>query len=151
MSNITTYNPLKEGAGWDPLADVNDWLRGFFVRPMMLESRAGRLAASFRVDITENDSSYRVLAEMPGVRKEDISVTINGSEVTVAGEVRREQEAGENTRQLWSERWQGKLQRSFRFEHDIDESGAQARHADGVLELVLPKHQAAAGKRITVH
>ena len=151
MSNITPYSPLKEMAGWDPLAEFDDWFRGFFVRPMALESRAGRSAAPLRVDITEDDGSYRVHAEMPGVRKEDISVTINGSEVTVAGEVRREHEAGENARRLWSECWQGRLQRSFRFEHDIDESGAQARYVDGVLELLLPKHAAAAGKRITVH
>jgi HSP20 family protein len=125
--------------------------RGFFVRPMTLESRGWTGGVPFRVDISENDREYRILAEMPGVRKEDINVTINKGEIVISAELKKEQEAGSDARMLWAERQYGRLQRSFVIEHEVDEAGAQAKYLDGVLELVLPKSAQVSGKRLTVH
>jgi HSP20 family protein len=152
MLSMAKYNPFEALSAISPADDpFEDLFRGFFVRPMTLESRGWGRGAPLRVDVTEDDKAYYMRAETPGARKEDINVTINGGEVTISAEVKREKDAGESGRSLWSECWYGKLRRTFRFEHDIDEAGAQARYSDGVLELTLPKLEAAAGKRITVH
>ena len=92
-----------------------------------------------------------MVAEMPGVRKEDISVRIDGNAVTISAEVKRESEAKDGERVLRTEHCYGKLQRALALEHPVDEAKAQARYVDGVLELTLPKSEAAMPKRITVH
>lgn len=150
MANIMSYRPWEDVARFnspdDPLEDI---FRGFFVRPMGVDPRAGR-AAPFRVDVTENENAYRVLAELPGMKKEDIGVTIDGATVTIAAETKREKTANDGEKALWSERFYGKLQRTFTLEQEVDQANAQARYADGVLELTLPKSAATSAKRITV-
>ena len=126
----------------------DDFFRGFLVRPFAFESGA---MAPVRMDVTENENAYRVYAELPGVRKEDINVSIQGDTVTISAEARREQEARDGETVLRSERWHGKLSRTFSFDQEIDEAGAEAHYHDGVLELVLPKKAAASRKRLTVN
>jgi HSP20 family protein len=149
MTSLTTYDPLRSLTSFSPFEEWDDLFRGFFVRPMTLESRMRW--TPFRMDIIENDKEYRVLAEIPGVKKEDISVTVNGNEVSISAEVKNEKEAKEDTRVLHSERYYGKVQRTFTLEHEIDQANAVAKYADGVLELTLPKAAAANAKRLTVH
>ena len=108
-------------------------------------------ATALRVDVSETEKEYRVLAEMPGVRKEDINVSINGNEIAISAEVKNEKEAKEGGQALRTERFYGKLHRALVLEHPIDEAKAQARYTDGVLELTLPKSEAAMPKRISVH
>lgn len=150
MANITSYKPWDEVGRFGSMDDpFEDLFRGFFVRPMGYEPRMAR-AGAFKVDVTENDNAYRVAAELPGMKKEDINVTIDGATVTITAETKREKEAGEGEKAVWSERYYGKLQRAFTLEHEVDEAGAQARYSDGVLELTLPK-AASPAKRITVN
>jgi HSP20 family protein len=104
-----------------------------------------------KMDVKEDDKSYTVHAEIPGVKKDDIHVTIDGNQVTISAEVKQEKEVKEGEAVLRSERFFGKVSRSFSVSSDIDESASQAKYNDGVLELVLPKKVAAASKRLTVN
>ena len=105
----------------------------------------------FRMDVTENDKEYHVLAELPGVKKEDIGVSINGHEVAVSAELKYEKDVRSGDAVLRAERCYGKIQRAFSLGQEVDEATAQAKYADGVLELTLPKKAAAAAKRLAVH
>jgi HSP20 family protein len=152
MANIATYRPTEPWAGTNPLeASIDDLMRGFFVRPLSLETRGWGQTVPLRVEVSENETAYRVAAEIPGVRKDDISVSINGPEVTISAEVKNENEVKEGERILRSERYYGKVQRTLALGFPIDESRAEARYTDGVLELVLPKSEAAMPKRVAVH
>jgi HSP20 family protein len=141
MANITRYDPFNDL--------VDDLFKGFFVRPMAYEGREGAVAR-MKLDVTENNGGYVVTAELPGVRKEDINVAIDGAQVTLTAEVKREREASAEERALHVERYYGKVSRSFTLPQELDEAKAEAKFRDGVLELKLPKKAAAARKAITV-
>ena len=89
-------------------------------------------------------------ADLPGVKKEDIRITIDGPQVTLAAEVKREKEVAGDERVLHAEGVYGKVTRSFTLPQELDEGKAEAKFNDGVLELVLPKKQAAARKQISI-
>ena len=152
MANVTNYRPAEQWTGQNGMQDPIDQLfRGFFVRPLSLDPQNWGQAAPVRIDVAENEREYRLMAEIPGVRKEDINVSINGGEVTISAEVKNEKEAREGERTLRSERFYGKVSRTLVLEYPVEESGAEARYVDGVLELTLPKSQASMPKRITVN
>jgi HSP20 family protein len=138
MANITRF---------DPFGELDDLLQGFFVRPMSLESRG---PAHFRMDVKEDEQKYTVLAELPGVKKDDIQVTIDGNQVAIAAEVKKNGEERQNEKVLRRERYYGKLFRTFSLGQEVDEGAASARFVDGVLELTLPKRTAASGRRLTI-
>jgi HSP20 family protein len=92
-----------------------------------------------------------VHAEIPGVKKEDIHVTIDGSQVSISAETRQEKEIKEGEKVLRSERYYGKVSRSFSLASEIDEAAAQAKYSDGVLELSLPKKTAASSRKLTIN
>jgi HSP20 family protein len=145
MSNMTRF-----GQRTDPFNELfDDLFKGFFVRPLGYEGR-GEQAPRVKIDLAENDGAYLVAAELPGVKKEDIQVTIDGNQVTLAAEVKREKEVTKDERVLYSERVFGKVGRSFVLPQEVDESKADARFRDGVLELTLPKKAAAARKQIAI-
>lgn len=141
MANITRFDPFNDL--------VDDLFRGFFVRPVAYEGRADVLPR-LKVDVAEKNGAYTVSAELPGVKKEDIQVTIDGTQVTLSAEVRREKEVSRDERVLHTERSYGKVTRSFTLPQEVDEAKAEARFRDGVLELTLPKKAAAARKQITI-
>lgn len=140
MANITRFSPFDEA--------FDDLFRGFFVRPVSRDAPAG--AAQFRVDVSENEKAYTLRAEIPGVKKEDINVTIDGDTVAISAEVKHEKDVKNGDRVLRSERYYGKLYRAFTLGQAVEEAGTHARYADGVLELTLPKKAAAQAKRITI-
>lgn len=140
MANIARFTPFDE--------TFNDLLRGFFVRPVGLET--GDTPARFKVDVNEDEKTYTLRAEIPGVKKEDINVTIDGAQLTLAAEVKREKEATENDRLLHTERSFGKVSRTFTLPQELDEAKVEAKFRDGVLELALPKKAAAQRKQITI-
>lgn len=146
MSNVTRFGPRA-----DPFNELfDDLFKGFFVRPLGYENR-GEPLPRIRLDVAENNGAYIVSAELPGVKKEDIQVTIDGNQVTLAAEVKREKQVAEGERVLHSERVLGKVGRSFALPQEIDEAKADAKFRDGVLELTLPKKAAAARKQITIN
>ena len=102
------------------------------------------------MDITEDDKSYTVHAEIPGVSKDDIHVTIEGNQVTLGAEVKREKDVKDGERLLRSERYYGSTYRSLTLPTEVDEASSEAKYDKGVLELKLAKKPALAGKRLTV-
>jgi HSP20 family protein len=130
----------------------DDLLRGFFVRPVAFEGARGeqQLVAQFRVDVSENEQAYTVRAELPGVKKEDINISIDGDQVAISAECKNEKDVKDGERVLRSERFYGKLHRAFQLGQAIDENGAAAKYADGVLELTLPKKAATQARRIAI-
>ena len=121
---------------------------GFFVRPLHGEPLPS--AAQIRIDVKESDSAYTVQAELPGVPKEDIQVSIDGSVVTLRAEVKQydSQDSGDKT--LRSERYYGEVSRSLQLPLDIDQAAAKAKYDNGVLTLTLPKKLAGGSQRLKV-
>jgi HSP20 family protein len=142
MVNITRFNPLEDA--FESLA------RGIPMWLPLPETRAS-VPTQIRMDVTENDKEYQVLAELPGVKKDEISITINGNQVAVSAEVKHEKDVKNGGTVLRAERYYGKVQRSFALGQEVDEVAAQAKYNDGVLELTLPKKAAAATKKVAVH
>jgi HSP20 family protein len=142
MANITRFDPFND--------IVDDLFKGFFVRPVGYDARAAYDAPRLKVEVTEKNGAYLVTADLPGVKKEDIHVDIDGAQLTLTAEVKREKEAAEGERVLHSERVFGKVSRSFTLPQELDEAKAEAKFRDGVLELTLPKKAAAARKAITI-
>ena len=125
----------------------DDAFRGF-LRPWKFERSVQ--APQIKIDVTEHDANYAVKAEIPGVRKEDIDVRIDGNRVTISAEVKKEKEEKDGGRVLRSEREYGYASRTFTLGSAVDDSKADAKYNNGVLELVLPKKAAASTKRLTV-
>jgi HSP20 family protein len=144
MANLTRFDPFSVRA-FDPFEDV---FNGFFRPVNLLRENA---QPQIKMDVRENENSYIVHAEIPGVNKEDIQVTIDGSQVSLSAECRRENEAKEGERTLRSERYYGKIARTFVLESEIDEAQSQAHYKDGVLELVLPKKAQTSAKKLTIN
>ena len=140
MANIARFNTLD--------TTLDQLMRGFFVRPMSYEPTPA--VAQVRVDVSENDNAYVVRAEIPGVKKEDINVAIDGNEVEISAEVKNEKEGKEGDKVLRTERYYGKVYRAFALGQDIDENATQAKYSDGILELTLPKKASSAARRITI-
>jgi len=140
MANVTRYDPFGE------LFD--DLFKGFLVRPVVGEGRD--VAPRVKIDVTEQNGSFKVLAEIPGVKKEDIQVNVDGDQVSITAEVKREKDVKEGERVVHSERYFGKASRAFRLGYEIDEAKVQAKYNDGVLELTLPKKQTPAARQITI-
>ena len=140
MANLTRLDPLNEL--------VDDLFKGFFVRPVAFEGRGE--APRMKVDVAEKNGAYLVTAEVPGVKKEDIHVSVDGAQVTVEAEVKQEREAGKDERVLHVERVYGKATRSFTLPQELDEAKVEAKYRDGVLELTLPKKAAASRKQISI-
>ena len=85
------------------------------------------MPTQFRMDVTENDKEYQVRAELPGVKKEEISITISGNEVALSAEVKHEKDVESGETVLRAERYYGKIQRAFALGQEVDEANAQAR------------------------
>lgn len=139
MANIMRYNPADDA--------FDDLFRGFFMRPVRFE---GQPEVQVKIDVKEDDKAYTVHAEIPGVKKEDIHVTIDGNQVAISAEVKNEKEVKEGEKVLRSERYYGKVSRAFTLASDVDEASAQAKYKDGVLELTLPKQVAVKAKRLNI-
>ena len=146
MASIQRFDPFNEL--------VDDLFKGFLVRPVAYEGRGPWSNESglprAKVDVTERNGAYVVAAELPGVKKEDIQVSIDGAQVTLAAEVKREREVEKDERVLHTERTFGKVTRSFTLPQEVDEAKAEAKFRDGVLELTLPKKAAAQRKQISI-
>lgn len=141
MANITRYDPFNE---------FDDVFKGLFVRPMRFDLDLTP-QMKMKIDVTKADDTYTVKADIPGVKKDDIQVSVDGNEVTIGGEIRQETEEKKGEEVLRSERYYGKISRSFTLPHDVDASKVVAKYADGVLKLTLPMKAASQSRRITVN
>ena len=121
---------------------------GFFVKPLHGDPLPS--ASQIRIDVKETDKDFTVQADMPGVSKEDIHVSVEGSIVTLRAEIRQQDRQTEGEKVLRTERYYGEVSRSFQLPSDIDEANAKARSDNGVLCLTLPKKISSAPQRLTV-
>lgn len=118
----------------------------FYVRPL----HGDPLPANIKVDIKETRDAYSVQAEMPGVAKEDIHVTVDGNVVSVRAEIKQEDVQQRDEKVLRSERYYGAVSRSFQLPVDVDETAAKAKVENGVLNLTLPKKRGGSSQRLMV-
>jgi HSP20 family protein len=133
---------------YDPFADTAvETLFRHLLRPERTDHAAPQ---GVRLDVAENDKGYVVYAEIPGVRKDEIHVAIEGNQVTIAAEVKPLVQPAEGTRVLRAERYTGNVYRSFTLPVDLDETASEARYDNGVLELKLVKKPAVAGRKLTI-
>lgn len=141
-------NPLTR---YEPLVGRLDGLFNEFLRPAFVWDSAAAETLPIRVDVKENAEAYTVIAELPGVKKEDIHVEVEGNEVTIAAETRREKEARDGEKWLRVERYAGKTERRFALPQELDDAAAAAKFTDGVLELTLPKKAQASGRKLAIN
>lgn len=145
MSMLTRWNPFKPFAASSPFSELEDTLRG--LRPLL---REGEAPLDLRTDVTEDDKSYCVRIDIPGVTKEAIEVSIDGNRVAVSAEIKRESRKEEGKAVL-TERYAGSVYRAFTLGHEIDDEKAQARYENGVLSLTLPKKSNGRIHRVAVN
>jgi HSP20 family protein len=140
MTNLVSYDPFLD-------TDMDELFRGFF-KPVRMEG--ARTPITIKMDVRESNDGYVVHAEMPGVKKENINVEIEGNQVTIGAEVKREWEKKEGEKMLRSERYYGNIYRTFTLPHELDEAKCVAKYDGGVLELKLVKKAGIAGKKLPV-
>jgi HSP20 family protein len=121
---------------------------GFYVRPLHGEGVPS--PSQIKVDVKETDGGYTVQAEVPGVPKEDIQVSIDGNVVSLRAEVRQHDQKTEGEKVLRSERYFGSVARSFQLPVDVDATQAKAKYDNGVLTLTLPKKQGGSAQRLSI-
>lgn len=148
MVNIVKRSPrFGDVARFDPFTSMEDWFKGFGLRPLFNEMDAAPL---IKIDLTENDKTYTIHAEIPGVNKEDIKVQVDGNRVSINAETKKEKEEKEGERVICRERYQGSSYRSFTLDSDVDEASTSAKYENGVLELILPKKNGKNFKQIEI-
>ena len=140
MANVMRFDPFDDR--------LEGLVRGFF--RAVPTAGNGSNAIQIKVDVSEDDKAYTVHAEIPGAKKDNINVAIDGNHVAITAEVKREREVKEGVRVLRSELYTGRAYRSFVLGQEVDDATADARYADGVLELVLPKKAAQSARKLTI-
>ncbi|MBT3430464.1 MAG: Hsp20/alpha crystallin family protein [Proteobacteria bacterium] len=135
MNNLT--RPTERARGRDIFGDFDDLMGGWFRSPAVL--RREETAKMPAIDVSENEGAYLVKAELPGVAREDLDVTIKDGVLAINAERKKEKKDHKDGRVIREERYYGKFVRSLRLGSDVDESGIEAHYEDGVLNLSLPK------------
>lgn len=138
MGSIQRFDPFFD-TPFDDLFRGGWWPTRWAGKPMQA-----------RMDVSEGANAYTVKAELPGVKREDIRVVIERNQVTISGEVKEEKEDKRGEEVLAQERYYGKITRSFTLGHEIDQTKAEAKYTDGVLQLTLPKRAPSGGKEISI-
>lgn len=145
-TNLTRFDPVREMARFDPFRGMEDFIRDFPILPALRGMETGPV---IRMDISETDDAYTIKAEVPGVRKEDIKVAVDGNQVTISIETREEKE-GKSMNMLRSERYYGQQYRSFTLPQEVDDTKSKAKYHDGLLEMTLPKIPGTGGRQISI-
>lgn len=156
MSNITRFDPYTELSRFDPLLDIDDVFNRVMMRPMLrggmepLLRREMESEPQIKMDVKEVNGEYLISAEIPGVKKDDIHVTVDGKRVSISAEVKQEKEVKEGERLIRCERSYGMTSRSFYLADEVDQSRVQAKYNNGILELTIPKKPGTARKEISI-
>ena len=147
MTNLTRFDPFGDLVRFDPFRGFDDLFR----MPRFPAYRALPAEPEMKMDLTEADNAFYVKAEIPGVRKEDIHVAIDGNEVSITAELKKETEEKKGETVLRNERYYGRVARVFTLSHDVDEVKAEAKYVNGVLTLMLPKKDGATVREVMVN
>lgn len=120
---------------------------GYFIQPL----HGDPLPSQIKLDVQERDGAFEVQAEIPGVKKEDIQVELDGNVLTLQAEVKQEDRQEGEGRALRTERYYGSVSRTVQLPMEVDEAQAKARYENGVLKLTLPKKaDTRAQRRVTI-
>ena len=149
MKNLIPHTSLfNDIVRSDPFSNLDDWFNTFWMRrPLSTDIRD---ISPIKIDVSESDKSYIIRAEIPGVKKEDVKVNVDGNVVSISAETKKKKEKKENGRVVCSECCQGSSYRSFALDSNVDESKSQAKFEDGMLELILPKKNGAGAKQLKI-
>lgn len=148
MTALTRWSPFRELSRFNPWTEMDELFKEYWLRPTW---PGMEVMPQIKLDVTEDEGAYTVKAEIPGVRKEDIDVSVDGNLVTITAELKKEKEEKEGKKLVRSERYHGSMYRGFTLDHDVDMAGADAKYEDGVLTLRLPKKAGAAARKLPVH
>ena len=138
MSALTRYDPIDQM--------FPDFFRRFALPMRLAEETPGEI----RIDVIEKDKGYEVRAEIPGAKKEDIRVKVEGNFVSISAEVRKDKEEKSAGRVVLKETYYGSASRGFSLAHEIDAKAVVAKLEDGVLKLTLPKREGSSSKIIEI-
>jgi HSP20 family protein len=147
MKTLARWNPFRELAPFS-FPEMERYFGEFPYGPLSVGYES---TPTMRVDVTESEAAYKVEAEMPGMKKEDIAVSIDGNTVSITAEVKREKEVKEGEKAMRSERYYGSMARVLTFPLDVNAATAEASYEGGVLTLTLPKAPGTAARRLAVH
>jgi HSP20 family protein len=130
---------------WEPFRDVDDVFDRFFAESMRRWPRQGAATQPPRewapaADVSETDGEYVIKAELPEVRKEDVSITVQDGVLTLAGE-RKQEKVEEQEKVHRIERFYGSFARRFALPENADEQGIRAESRDGVIVIHIPKQR----------
>ncbi|HEX2009943.1 MAG TPA: Hsp20/alpha crystallin family protein [Roseateles sp.] len=134
----------------DPFEQMLPELFRRFAQPLRMAPLAADVNGEIRLDVSETPADYAVRAEIPGARKEDVRITVDGNFVTIAAEVRSDKEEQSEGRVLLKESYHGSVSRGFSLAHEIDVGRVVAKFEDGVLRLTLPKREGTGSRTIAV-
>jgi HSP20 family protein len=148
MKNLARWNPFRELAPFSSFPEMERYFADF---PFVPLSVGYEIAPTMRVDVTENEAAYKVQAEIPGMKKEDIAVSIDGNTVSITAEVKHEQDVKEAEKTLRSERYYGSMVRMLTFPLDVNPGTTVASYEGGVLTLTLPKAPGTEARRLAIH
>jgi HSP20 family protein len=124
-------------------------LREDFFAPFSEEATASLTGIMPSVDIYEKDGKVTFEAEVPGFKKDDLKVDLQGKILTLSGERNMESSEGEN--RMRKERRYGRFERSFRLGFEADSKSVEARYENGILTVVISKPQEEQAKQIQIH
>lgn len=150
MANLAHWNPFKPLSRFETRSpSFDDFFRDFSLRPRWQQELE---APEMRIDVAENDQAYTVKAEIPGVEKDDIDVSVDGNQVSITAEVKRASgnKDKEDERDLCTERYYGQFRRSFSLPNEVDSGKAEAHYENGVLALTLPKKANGSARKLAV-
>jgi len=145
MNQLTHWNPFQAMARTDANAGFDQLLREFGMRPFF----ARYDVPDIRIDVGETDQAYTIKADIPGAKKEDIDVAVEGRQVSITAKSSRSAEDTDDA-MFYTERSEGQVYRSFTLPAEVEDKGAEAKYADGVLTLTLPKRAFGNNQRIKV-
>jgi HSP20 family protein len=146
----TPLSTFRPGAMEDQFGRMVENMFQDFFAPLGQGRWAGEDVGMPRLDVSETDKTFEVKAELPGVKKEDVHVSIDGQRITIEGECQQANEQRQGEQVVYSERSTRKYQRSFTLPSEVDDASAQARLEDGVLMLSLPKKQGGTARQLTI-
>ena len=146
----TPLSSYRSGGMEDQFGRMFENMFQDFFAPLTQGRWSGEDVGLPRLDVTETEQTFEVKAEMPGVKKEDVNVSIDGQRVTIEGECQQANEQRQGEQVVYSERSTRKYQRSFTLPTEVDDTSAQARLEDGVLLLSLPKKQGGTARKLTI-
>ena len=143
FNELVRLDPFR----FDPMRSIDDMMREF---SLMSGLRGVEAEPRIRMDVEETDKDYVITADIPGMKKEDIKVAIEGNTVSIQAQTATEQEQKEGRNIVRRERYLGQQYRSFILPQEIDDKSAQAEYENGVLKLSLPKKTGSISKNLAI-